>query len=221
MRTAVYCATRNLYYDLIPAVNSLLAHDGADRIVLMIEDDALPYPLPPRCEIRNVAGQTWFRHDGPNFGKYYTYMVLMRAALSKELPEEDRALSLDVDTIVDGDISELWAMDLGTDFLAAASEPDRECLGGPYFQMGVVLFNLKQLRAEGVDDVIIADLNRIDFKFPEQDAINVNCFRRIAEMDSRFNCNEYTKPTNDARIYHFAGLRNYHKFPIVEQYRTL
>lgn len=220
-RIAAYCLTRNLYYDLIPAVNSLLYHDGADLIYLIIEDDALPYPLPPRCQIINAAQQPYFRHDGPNYGKYYTYMVLMRAALTKLLPGADRVLSLDVDTIVDGDISELWRIQLGTDLLAAAPEPPREYLGGPYFQMGVVLFDLAQMRAEGVDDGIIADLNRIDYKFPEQDAINVHCFRRIRELDSRFNHNEYTKPTDDPRIYHFAGLRDWHRFPIVEKYRHL
>ena len=46
MKAAVYCATRNLYLDLIPAVKSLLANSDVDRVYLLIEDDAFPEELP-------------------------------------------------------------------------------------------------------------------------------------------------------------------------------
>ena len=38
----------------------------------------------------------------------FTYLAMMRAALAKLFPDIDRILSLDVDTIIDQNISDLW-----------------------------------------------------------------------------------------------------------------
>lgn len=225
MRTAVYCATRNLYRDLVTSLGSLAIHNGADRAVLVIEDDTFPYPLPSSLpvEIINVSGQTYFPRGGPNTESRWTWMVLMRAALAKLLPGENRVLSLDVDTVVVGDLSDLWAIDLSTAFLAAAVEPTRQAYGGHYYQMGVVVFNLDQLRLEGMDSRIISQLNEHPYPFPEQDAINDLCHWRIQELPSRFNVNEYTKPTDDPRIIHFAGIPEdrYHLDPVWRRYESL
>lgn len=46
-RVVVYAGTRNLYHDMVVSAKSLLCHDGADRIIFLIEDDAFPECLPP------------------------------------------------------------------------------------------------------------------------------------------------------------------------------
>lgn len=219
MRTAVYCGTRNLYPDMVTAVNSLLANGGADRVVLVIEDDVFPYGLPGCCETINVADQTYFRKGGPNYSTGWTWMVLMRTALSKLLPEEDRVLSLDVDTIVDGDISGLWDMDLSDYYLAAAREPGKSW-DKMYVQMGVVLFNLKKLREDGMDDRIIEALNTRPYCFTDQDCINQMCEGHILEMDSKYNYNNYTVRTDDPQIYHFAAIREWRGLDVVKKYRV-
>lgn len=215
-RTAVYCGTRNLYEDMVTAVRSLLDHDGADRVALLIEDDAFPYEIPGCCEVVNVSNQTFFKVGSPNYKTKWTYMVLMRAALSKILTD-DKVLSLDVDTIVDGDISELWSMPLDDYYLAGAREPikSKEYL---YVQMGVVMFNLKKLR-DGTDDKIINALNTKQYAFCEQDCINEYCRGHILKMDSKYNVNDWTEPTNDPRIYHFAAIRQWNHLPVVQKYK--
>ena len=125
MKAAAYCATRNLYHDLIPSVKSLLLHSDVGKIYLLIEDDNFPEYLPPECECINVSQQKYFIPGGPNWNRKWTWMVLMRCARSKILPPDlDRVLSLDADTIVEMDISDLWDLDLTGWYLAAAGERD-------------------------------------------------------------------------------------------------
>ena len=66
MRTAVYNGTRKVYDQMHYSINSMIAHNGADRIVVLIEDDEFPYPLTDRCRVVNVSEQQWIRKDSPN-----------------------------------------------------------------------------------------------------------------------------------------------------------
>ena len=91
-RVAVYCGTRNLYPYMTGAAKSLLYHNGADRVWFLIEDDAFPEPLPDCISTMNVSEQQFFPQDGPNYHQRWTYMVLMRVALSKVFPQYDRLL---------------------------------------------------------------------------------------------------------------------------------
>jgi len=48
-------------------------------------------------------------------------MALIRVALAKILPDVDEVLSLDVDTIVNENISDIWNYDITNYYFAAAS----------------------------------------------------------------------------------------------------
>ena len=220
MRTVVYNGTRKVYDQMHYAINSMLANKGADRIVVLTEDDEFPYPLNEKCRVINVSSQQWIRKDSPNYFGHWTWMVMMRACLTKILPVTDIALSMDCDTIVDGDISGLWRQDLSNHYLAACMEPDKS-KQSPYFQMGVVLFNLKKMREDGIDDEIIHALNTQAYGFTEQDCINEICKGRILEMDSKYNCNRFTKPTKDPRIIHYAAEWGWERKGLAQKYKDL
>lgn len=220
MRTAVYNGTRKVYDQMHYAINSMLANKGADRIIVLTEDDKFPYPLTEKCRVINVSSQQWIRKDSPNYFGHWTWMVMMRACLTKILPVTDIALSMDCDTIVDGDISGLWEQDLSNHYLAACMEPDKS-KQDPYFQMGVVLFNLKKMREDGIDDEIIHALNTKPYGFTEQDCINEICKDRILEMDSKYNCNRFTKPTKDPRIIHYAAEWGWERKGLAQKYKDL
>lgn len=223
MKAAAYCATRNLYPDLIPAIKSLLMHSDVDKIYLLIEDDAFPEPLPDACECINVSRQMWFRPGGPNWSQKWTWMVLMRCALTKILPETlDRVLSLDADTIVERDISELWDLDLTGWFLAAVREPRKSSPKTSYFNAGVVMYHLAQLRAEGMDDKLIRALNEKAYECTDQDAINELCWHRIKRIGGEYNVSDFTDPPRQpTKIRHFAAIRDWSGFPEVEKYRDM
>jgi lipopolysaccharide biosynthesis glycosyltransferase len=93
-------------------------------------------------------------------------MVLIRAALSKVFPQLDTILSLDVDTIVNEDISDIWNTPLDNYYLAAVKEPEKS-INSLYINMGVALLNLKKLRDDKKDDEIIHALNTIQYDYNE------------------------------------------------------
>ena len=220
MKTAVYAGTRNLYADMLPAVKSLLIHSDVEKIYLLIEDDAFPYALPDCVKTINVKNQQYFRPGGPNWNKKWTWMVLMRCALTKLLPPEDRVLSLDVDTIVELDISKLWDMPLDDVYFAAAREPVKSRPDVLYCNAGVVLYNLKKLR-DGMDDRIINELNAAPYECTDQDVINLLCQGKIGLIPADYNVCDYTDPFRLRKIIHFAAVRHWNHMPEVQKYREI
>lgn len=221
MKAACYCGTRNLYGDMIPAVKSLLANSDVDKVYLLIEDDEFPKPLPDCVECINVSNQMYFRHDGPNYQNGWTYMVLMRAALHRVFPDLDRILSLDIDTIVGRDISELWNLPLDDYYLAGVREPYKsDVYHRQYINCGVMMLNLKKLR-DWMGDELIRSLNEKKYPFNEQDCISDLCDGAILEIPSDYNQCNWTAPTTNPKIVHFAAIRHWQNAPIVEMYRSM
>ena len=104
-------------------------------------------------------------------------MALIRAALTKVFPTLDKILSLDVDTIVNENISELWDIDLSNYYFAACREPDATLSTDTYLTInaGVMMINLNKLRADKKDDEIINEINTKYYKFDMQDAYPEFC----------------------------------------------
>lgn len=226
MKAAVYVGTRNMYQDMIPAVKSLLVNSDVDKIYLLIEDDVFPYYLPDCVETINVANQRYFKRTGPNFKLKWTYMTLMRAALPKIFPDFDTILSLDDDVIALQDVSDVWDLPINDYYYAASREPLKSEGGNDYksplyTQMGVVLFNLKKLRDDGMCDRVIDALNAYKFNIAEQDCMNLLCNGHIYPMPSEYNTNNYTEKCDDPKMIHFAAIKEWTKLPEVEKYRHL
>lgn len=219
-KVAAYTGTRNLYPEMVPAVKSLLIHSDVDEIWLFIEDDEFPYELPKNVKIKNVSSQKYFKPDGPNMKSKFTYMAMMRAALYKEFPKLDRILALDVDTLANDDISDLWDVDLGDDYyLAAVREPARSWREDIYVNIGVALYNLEKLR-DGMGDEVVKALNEGNYTYLEQDVFNQKCKGKILEIGSEYNATNYTEPTNHPKIVHYAGMKleDWRKIPLVDHY---
>lgn len=219
MKAAVYCGTRNLYSDMIPAIKSLLSNSDVDKIYLLIEDDTFPFELPDCVECINVSNQTYFGKDSPNYRNGWTYMVLMRAALHRIFQEHDKILSLDVDTIVAKDISDIWDLPVDSFYLAGAREPHKSS-DRLYVNAGVMLLNLKRLRETGKGDEIINALNTKRYPYNEQDCINELCNGGIYKMPSDYNANDWTEPTTTPKLVHFAAIHRWQNHPLVELYRN-
>ena len=211
----VYSATRNLYPYLPPAYMSLLAHNpDIEKIYLLIEDDKLPYAIPKQCECINVSGQQYFKPDEcKNYDSVFTYMALIRSAFTKYFPHLDRIISLDVDTIVCDSIQPMWDMDLEGKWFAAVPEWQGKYrpYGNLYYNFGVVVYNLKQIREDGVDDKVIEFLNTTLTPYCEQDAFQkFNDGTQDAKLDARYNeAYHITMQTNNPAIVHYAGCKQW------------
>ena len=220
MRTACYCMTRNIYRKVIPSLNSLLIHSDAD-VYLLTEDDSVGFRLPDRVRVINVSGQQWFRQDGPNYHCGWSWMVMMRMALCHVFPDLDRILALDVDTIVDQDITALWDLPIGNCYCAAAVELHRSKPGSLYFNNGVTLWHLDKMR-DGKADEIIRDLNTHYYEYAEQDCMNILLRGKILPMPPEYNANRFTGLDQGIRIRHFAAEPGwYEREPLVQKYKEV
>lgn len=219
MKYACYCMTRNIYHKVWPSLNSLLKHSDVDRVFLLTEDDDVGFEIPRQAQIVNVRDQKYFDRDGINYGNQWTWMVLMRTALSKVFPDIDRMLSLDLDTIVDEDISELWDTPMDDCYLAGVPEPQNCHDGFIYINAGVVLWNLEKLR-DGKCDEIINSLNTKRWFFPDQNCVSHLCQGKIYHLGSQYNYSRYSAPCKNPKIWHFAARRDwYEKEPLVQKYK--
>lgn len=207
-RIALYAGTRNIYHDMVVSAKSLLFHHGADHVIFLIEDDEFTEPLPDCISTLNVSNQSFFPPSGPNFKSRWTYMVMMRVALTKLFPHIDRILTLDHDTLVLKPIDHLWTIDLSNHYFAAVEEKQITWRTHPYFNFGVVMHNLAKLRADHMDDTIINTVNSTYFPYCEQDAVNSLCRKHIYEIHPMYNAMLMNIPKlsdEDAAIRHYAA----------------
>lgn len=215
MKAAVYSGTRNLYKSMVTAAKSLLHNSSVDKVYFLIEDDHFPEELPPIIETRNVSGQTYFAKDSANWKTHFTYMSLLRVCYTKLLPELDKVLQLDVDTVVVDNIDALWDVNLDGKWFAAVDEKlsTYKPYGPKYYNIGVAMFNLNQIRQDGADDRLIAFLNKNRVPYIDQDAWNGLGMGKDAEIPLRYNETVVTGFTDEPAVVHFAGFKEWQTNP--------
>lgn len=221
MRAAVYSGTRNVYEQMMTAAKSLLMHSNVETIYFLIEDDEFPYELPNEIKCINVSNQTFFPKDGPNFNNVCTYMVLIRAAYTKIFPQLDRILSIDMDTVVNENISDLWELDLTDYYIAAVEEKELTEVEGSYFNMGVAMLNLQKIREDKKDDEIIDALNTYWYRYKEQDCFNEFFRGHVLILPSDYNCCIQANIPSHEKITHFAGHYKLEQFPHFNYYKNI
>ena len=222
MRAAVYCGTRNVYQDMIPSMKSLLIHSNVDKVYFLIEDDEFPYELPPEVECINVSHQQWFNENSPQMKNRCSYMVLLRAVFTKLFPHLDRILTIDNDTIVRENISELWDLNMSNYYIAGCTEPIKTKSNFTYINMGVAMINLKAWRENGIDEKLVQDLNTYYFEEAEQTAINIACQGHILVLNSMYNRNNYTNlDIGKEKIVHYAAIKGWQQLPLTQKYKNI
>ena len=204
-----YFLMRNIYPYLLPAVMSLLDHNPRVRkIYVFCEDDVFPYELPAVCKVVNVRKQTWILDSSPNIRSQYTWIGLVKVATPKLLPDLDKVITLDVDTIVNDSLDPLWALNLRDNYIAMVHE-EKGChrIRGheKYYNFGVAVWNLKAIRENRVDDKLIAVMNQQKLQFIGQEAWNLYYYDKIQELPVRFNESQVTGRTENPGVVHYAG----------------
>lgn len=215
MKAAVYSGTRNLYKSMVTAAKSLIHNSNVDKVYFLIEDDHFPEELPAIIETRNVSGQTYFAKDSANWKTHFTYMSLLRVCYTKLFPELDKVLQLDVDTVVVNNIDALWDVNLDGKWFAAVDEKlsTYKPYGHKYYNIGVAMFNLNQIRQDGADDRLIAFLNKNRVPYIDQDAWNGLGMGKDTEIPLRYNETVVTGFTDEPAVVHFAGFKEWQTNP--------
>ena len=206
-KIVVYSGTRNVYPQMYTSLKSLLINTKVDLVYLFIEDDEFPYLIPEYVIAHNVTKQEFFKPGSPNYNTEWSYMELLRCALGDMLPETiQRVLWLDIDTIIDADISELFSIDLTGYYYAGVMEPKKCTPLFRYVNTGVLMINLELLRDMNKEHEMMFFLNNYKFTWPGQDAINLLCQGRLKMIDSEFNSCSWTQPCNRPKIIHYAAV---------------
>lgn len=143
------------------------------------------------------------------FSKYTLYRLLI-----PQLLPEDKLLYIDADAIVNGDLSELYDMDMEDADIVGVRDIgilDIQLAhigknpGDPYINAGVLLMNLKQIREKQLSDVWIHSINTRPTSCFDQDIINSTC--KIKLVSNIYNSSLSTDfaPLNKIKIAHYAG----------------
>lgn len=131
--------------------------------------------------------------------EYITIETYFRYMIADILKYEDKCLYLDADLVVDGNLDALYKTDLEEFYCAGVSDGYideilyKEKIGfqrsDVYVNAGVLLFNLKKIRKDGIVKKLIENTNRLKdvIKFQDQDIINITLKGKIKPLDSIYN----------------------------------
>lgn len=237
-RIAVYSVTPNCYEFTIASVKSLLVNSNVDKIILFINEDKCNLDLPPEVVPINVSSVNFISPLSPNYDTKYTHMCLNRLGFHRLLPDTKKILSLDYDTIIDHDISDLWDIDMSDFWIAGVPERDRtigyylgyfngDDFAGTsrlitaedlYVNAGVLIMNLEKIREDDIGDRLLDEVNREYYKFPEQDVINIICKGGVYPLDDCYNVSRFTYSPTIQKIIHYAGQEKKLDTPVVKRY---
>ena len=215
----VYAVTRNFYDKILPSIYSLREHNPDVKIYVIAEDDSVGIPV----EVINISDQKFFTEDNVNYFNRYTYINLLKVCYPSLLPC-DKVLHLDADTIVCDSLEQFWETDLTDKWVAAVDEVrgNYHPFGVHYYNMGVALINLDQMRKDKVEPIMVDYLNSKRQPWADQDAWNEIGlkWRKFVEVDVRYNENFATGQTDNPAIVHYCGIQKWyecrHNMPRVE-----
>ncbi len=150
--------------------------------------------------------------DYPRLGRFSSFKIsLQKIFLAEYLLEIKKVLYLDADTLVQQDLSELFATDISKEYVSAVKDglmyqyPEHiEEIGLKerdfYFNSGVMLLNLDKIRKENIIRKAIIYFNTHNEIFGDQDVLNVVFGQKIKPLSYRYNCNSTFFEEKDAKF---------------------
>ena len=207
----VYFGSREIYQDFYTAIRSLLAHNPNVTVYTITEDPDPFYDLP----VYNMVWRYKDYFNDTNTRTKWKQFGPIRAAFTKLFPYHDKILSIDCDTIVTADISELWDFDMPDCHVAMTPEITHD---RPYWNNGICLMDLKRIREDGLDDLMIQELNTTFHRYVGQDVMQK--YLRIKNLPSIYNASKFTAPCLEPKILHYADRTDWRGLPEVLKYKN-
>ncbi|HJE86724.1 glycosyltransferase family 8 protein [Levilactobacillus brevis] len=145
-------------------------------------------------------------------GDMFTLTIYYRLFIAAMFPQYDKAIYLDADVVATTDLAELFQTDLGTNLVGAVQdtfaadnpqsvryvEHHLQLPIADYFNSGMMVLNLKQMRAENFSETFTRLLTtyHVEFIAPDQDYLNELCRNRVVHIDRAWN----VMPTQQSRV---------------------
>ncbi len=144
---------------------------------------------------------------------YYRFFI------PRLFPIYDKCVYIDSDTVLRGDIGELYDIELGENVIAAMVDPKvdvipefrdyvNNAVGVPYTEYtnsGVLVMNMKALRKLGYLSALVKTINKYDADLvaPDQDYMNVILRGKIRHLDDCWNMEPSVELPKDVKIIHY------------------
>lgn len=140
-----------------------------------------------------------YRSVGDSFNDAYEIRGITKAAYyrllaAKYIPEYDRVIYADVDTIFRLDLTDVYDYDLNDNYLGAVyafgmntkkeGQDYIRSLGiepGNYFVSGFLLMDLAKIRTDNLTDIFI-EMAKVNYKYQDQDILNLVCKGKIMPL---------------------------------------
>ena len=208
----VYAMTHHVYEWILPSIRSLNSTNPDARVFILAEHDKLPFDLPMKVEVIKVADQTYFPKNGVNYNNDFKYINLLKVRYPSILPV-GKVIHLDIDTIICDSLKGLWETDLEGKWFGACREKQTyyRPFGEAYYNMGVAVINLEQMRKDGIEKPMQDYLNEVKQPFADQDAWNKYgpVAGKVVDIDIRWNESGATGQTNHPGVVHYCGIKNW------------
>ncbi|MBQ7913255.1 MAG: glycosyltransferase family 8 protein [Clostridia bacterium] len=187
-------ADRNHHYEIYVLNEKMDTPDCAELKKYEEEDFRITF-LNVSAQIEEVKASLQLRD-------YYTGATYYRIFIADMFPQYEKALYIDGDTVLLGDVSELFNVDLQGNLIGAipdgavAAVPafrvyTKEALGidaEKYFNAGVILMNLTRFRKENFYQKFCTLLGQYKFSVAQdQDYLNVICKDKVTYIDVDWN----------------------------------
>lgn len=169
----------------------------------------------------DIRGKVEKTSDSLPLRDYYSRTTYFRFYISELFPEYDKAIYIDSDTIVLGDISQLYNTDIGDNYVGACNEQamvQTEVYGDyvekvmgisrhNFFNAGMMLINSDQFRKNKVLEQFFKLLEVYPFVVTQdEDYLNVICKNKVFWLDQGWNLEVYGElpvEEEDIKIIHY------------------
>ncbi len=189
--------------------------DRMKKVVLALSNETFS------IDFRDVTDYLDSISDRLPIRDYYSKTTYYRLFIAEMYPHLSKAIYIDSDTVVTGDISRLYDTPLGDAYLGACHEQAmlqadvygtyvEQVMGIPrdqYFNAGLMLLNCEALRRTSLLDRFIALLQEYNFVVTQdEDYLNVLCHDHVYWLDDRWNTEVFgtlPHPAEEAHVLHY------------------
>ncbi|GHU70423.1 glucosyltransferase [Clostridia bacterium] len=199
-------AAPSTFYDVYILIQSALQEELTEKL----GEFTAQYP---NSTIQTIVIGTDTLKEAVIKSAHLTVVTLYRIFLPELLPDVEKCLYLDTDTIVEKDLSSLYTWPIGDNYFAGVraaanfgttqrTKERMAKIGIPsmnhYVNNGVMLMNLAKMREDGIEQRML-DLVPKGFECPCQDIMNKVCYGKVMTIPLHYNVmQKYMKPTEQA-----------------------
>lgn len=181
----------------IHILNDDISASNRKRLLRFSEKDFKIEFIPLTETMESIKGVSKLK--GHQFEAFSSPTIYFRLFIPVLFPQYDKAIYLDSDIVVPGDISKLWETELEGNLIGACADYSIQHIAPfmhyidtyvgvdhkNYVNSGVLLMNLKHLREVDIAGRFISWMEKYRFEAvaPDQDYINALCWNSIKYLD--------------------------------------